>query len=317
MISSLRSWSTLFAALLLGAAIGFSRLPGPLAQSSPVSPSAWGSGEETDAVSSSSDGKTPATRTSGLPSKSAYASAWELLKDGHLPRGERLQLQCALLEEWCMLDLEPALRAALGELPDEDPFAPDPLTACDAGIASQLELTWELIQKRELGLHTHRLRWKWIETAAQKCPRDLIHHLPDLPPDCIEGAIHVGVQQTQRSSAPEKDQVITAALAFRGTPDEAAAMKGAAGGLASALEFSDLIATLLDTSDSQSRALYFDAYVTALDDLSASRLQAELENLPATLRAEVEKSPRFPKDPKPDESITLPSDDLFMEKDME
>jgi hypothetical protein len=173
---------TLSAALLLGVALGMAGMredrPSPAAATEPSddaaiaatdsAPSTFAAGRDTAAAASPS---------------AAYSAAWELLKDGKLRRKERRAIQCDLLEEWCQIDLRAALHAAFDEdeVTDEDPFAASPYDACSDGIRSQLDLVWELVEAREYGLHTRKLRTQWITLAGYQNPLKLLDHFPKLP----------------------------------------------------------------------------------------------------------------------------------------
>lgn len=106
----------------------------------------------------------------------AYAGSWEILKDGKLDPSVRVVLQEALLEEWCMVDLEAALHAAIGE---------SMIEVCSPGIEARSEEVWSWIQDSRFGLSTWPILHTWIEIAGEKDPRMLLRRYDELPPDPV------------------------------------------------------------------------------------------------------------------------------------
>jgi hypothetical protein len=113
---------------------------------------------------------------SGARVSAAYAGAWEILKDGEIDPYPRAALQRALLEEWCMLDLDAALRAAIGE---------SMIGSCSPGIAAKSEEVWAWIRESKFGLSTWPLLHTWIEVAGETDPRMLLRRYEEIPPDPV------------------------------------------------------------------------------------------------------------------------------------
>lgn len=292
-----RNSITLAAALLLGVALGLGLaglpekkpapevLPSSTAPSVPVVPAA-GYDSSSDGLASST------TRTAEVSPPDAYAAAWELLQQRDLRRSERQKLESALLAEWGKVDLRAALHAQFAAMPngDED----DPFQArfgpCSEEVGRQPDLVWKLISSREYGLHTRLLRAEWIDSCAGRQPLEVLRCLPDLPVEDRAEAIEMAIYYTHRRSqpAPGKDEVVTAVLALRGTPDEAAVLEGFAMGLARVTETSELGTLLLDPPTPELREVYLMAYAEAIDGGGALRENPHLDSLPPDLRAEVE-----------------------------
>ena len=112
----------------------------------------------------------------GARVSAAYAGAWEILKDGKVDPYPRAALQGALLEEWCMLDLEAALHAAIGE---------SMIEGCAPGIEARSEEVWSWIQDSKFGLSTWPLLRTWIEIAGETDPRQLLRRFDELPSDPV------------------------------------------------------------------------------------------------------------------------------------
>jgi hypothetical protein len=224
-------------------------------------------------------------------SSAAYAAAWELLKDGKLRRGERQVLECMLMEEWCRADLRAALHAALEEdwTTIDNPLPPEIFHVYAAEVGLQLDLVWELISSWEYGLQTHKLRSLWISACARNRPLELVRRLPELPANSRHKAISSAAYATHRGDdpTPGSEEVITAVLALRGTPDEAVAKQALSGGLSGAMDFSELVAKMENTPDPEFREVYLAAYVHKLDHSHPRHHQDSLDSLPADLRAEV------------------------------
>lgn len=287
---------TLSAALLLGVALG---LGGPRGkQSAPEGSNTPLKGFEVTARDAGATAtragleSSSSVRTAASSTADAYAMAWELLKDGKLPRMERRDLECALLEEWCQIDLRAALEAAFGEegMAVQDPFAESPLDACFSGILEQPDLVWELVSSREYGLHTRQLRSLWIEACAGTRPLEVMHRLPEMPAEVRHDAIYEAASSTHRREdpAPGRDAVAAAVLALLGTPDGLEAMEGFAKGLLSAMKAGELGLLVAKQQDPALRDLYLSAYVRGFKFSSTTQILTELEKLPAELRAEVE-----------------------------
>ena len=290
-----RTSLTLSAALLLGVALGLAgpreKKPAtevstqPAAASAPAAPAA-GPASSRDVSASSS------VRSAAVSKPDAYAAAWELLQQRDLRRSERQDLETALLEEWCKIDLRAALHAQFAALPggdEDDPFQ-TPLGACREEVYNQPDLVWELISSREYGLCTRDLRVAWIDSCAGNQPLEVLRRLPDLPADDRWQAIATAIHHThrRRQPAPGKDEAVAAVLAMRGTPDEAAAMEGFAMGLASVTVTSELEALLLDPPNQELREGYLIAYAEAIDGGGPLDENPHLNSLPPGLRAEVE-----------------------------
>lgn len=286
---------TLSAALLLGVALGLSiqreRQPSTDDAPAPVEyPTA--AGRDIRSSSSRPGAETSFIRKPASSTTAAYAAAWELLKDGKLRRRDRRDLECALMRKWCLIDLRAALHAAFEEegMDEEDPFVESPLDACAEGIVDQPDFVWDLISSREYGLHTRRLRWKWIENEAEARPLELIRRLPELPADCIHEAIRAvtAIIHFREDPTSVRDEVIDAVLVLRGTPDEAAATRGFVEGMVAARESDEIAALVADSPDPALRKLYLDAYVRSIGFLFPGQNPGGLDLLPVDVRAEVE-----------------------------
>lgn len=156
-------------------------------------------------------GKTPARNTSAASVagnasdrdlkgtarvSAAYAGAWEILKDGKLDPSIRVVLQQALLEEWCLVDLEAALPAAIGE---------SMIGACAPGIEARSEEVWSWIRDSKFGLSTWSLLHTWIEIAGEKDPRHLLQRFDELPPDPVPVKRAPTSASSDRSDSHEDD----------------------------------------------------------------------------------------------------------------
>jgi hypothetical protein len=288
---------TLSAALLLGAALGLAGMradrPSPAAATVPSAdtaiaatdsaPSTFAAGRDTAAAASSA---------------AVYSAAWELLKDGKLPREERRVIQRALLEEWCRIDLRAALHAAFeeDETTREAPFTTPLFGSCSEGIRSQPDLAWNLISSREFGLHTRTLRREWIHLTAEDDPPTLVRRFSELPPDVLLDAIWAAAASTYRSTEPirGREELNAAMFAMSKTPTADAATGAFAAGIAARLQHKQLLPWVRKPPEAWLRKPYLDAYVLSLRRLAADELTTVLENLPNDLRAEVEKAPCFP-----------------------
>lgn len=289
MSATRRTPVTLSAALLLGVALGFAG-PWGKEMTRNEGPPASDAGSAT--ASAAAGGSSARTATSS--GTNAYAAAWELLKDGKLQRKERRQLESVLLREWSKVDLRAALHAAFaGDCRDRDnPFVFLPIDA-SLEVETQPDLLWELVLSGEYGLHTRRLRREWIETTAKKDPLEILRRLPEMPPDVRALAVCKAVADSHRfaglyRTAAGKDEVIAAVLELRGSPYEAAAMSGLAGGIASINETSELSSLLLNPPDPALRDVYLRAYAIKVEHGSDGGRQVALDILPAETRAEVE-----------------------------
>lgn len=292
-----RNSITLTAALLLGVALGLAGLrgkkpasevlPSSAAVSVPAAPAAGHDSSGDGSASSSS------IRTAEVSPPDAYAAAWELLQQRDLRRSERQELESALVAEWSKIDLRAALHAQFSVEPNgdvDDPFQLSPVGACREEVGRQPDLVWELISSREYGLQTRLLRAEWIDSCAGRKPLEVLRRLRDLPAEDRAEAIEMAIYYTHRRSqpAPGKDEVVTAVLALRGTPDEAAALEGFAMGLARVTETSELGTLLLDPPAPELREVYLMAYAEAIDGGGALSENPHLDSLPPDLRAEVE-----------------------------
>lgn len=119
----------------------------------------------------------------------AYAGAWEILKDGKTHPYPRAALQSALLEEWCMVDLEAALHAAIGE---------SMIESCSPGIEARSEEVWGWIRESKIGLSSWPLLHTWIEVAGETDPRMLLRRYEEIPPDPVP------VKRSPREISPDE-----------------------------------------------------------------------------------------------------------------
>lgn len=289
---------TLSAALLLGVALG---IAGPWGKRVPRDEIAVNVREASAAKDGGSATAGAAAASSSAPkaaasSSNAYAAAWESLKDGTLRREERRQLGATLLREWSKVDLRAALHAAFerDQGDRDDPFESSRLDAY-LEVATQSDLLWELALSGEYGLHTRRLRREWIDVTARRDPLEILRRLPEMPPDMRAGAVGTAVAYSHHFAdfprdrpAAGKEEVIAAVLELRGSPYEAAAMAGLAGGVASITEASELSGLLLSPPDPALRDVYLKAYAMEIEHGSSGGRQVALDILPAEVRAEVE-----------------------------
>lgn len=197
MKSRYQSLPSLLAAIVGGALLGgFGPSPKDAGGGEPPSPDS---------------GQTPAGRTSASSFagdasdrdlkgtarvSAAYAGAWEILKDGKLHPYIRTALQESLLEEWCLVDLEAALHAAIGE---------SMIGACAPGIEERSEEVWSWIQDSKFGLSTWPLLRTWIETAGEKDPGLLLQRFGELPPDPVPVKRESGQASSDESGSDEDD----------------------------------------------------------------------------------------------------------------
>jgi hypothetical protein len=202
------------------------------------------------------------------------------------------------LREWSKVDPRAALHSAFeGDWMDrDDPFVSSLLDACLMEMEAQPDLLWELVLSREYGLNTRRLRREWIHITARKDPLEILRRLPEMPPDVRAGVVCKAVADSHRFAdlppkhrpAAGKEEVIAAVLDLRGSPYEAAAMAGLAGGIASITEASELSGLLLSPPDPALRDLYLKAYAMEVEHGSSDGRQVALDILPAEVCAEVE-----------------------------
>ncbi len=291
------------AALLLGVALGLlagwgepaatAGVPAPEKES--VSPSSRRLPESPSTLTSRSRSLPP---TGG--SAAAYAAAWESLKDGKLPRQERTALQRALLEEWALVDLPAAIHAAAtDDVHDvEDEFGQSTIDSLQKGIAAQLDLAWDIIQTGGFGLRTPRLRSAWIQALAGQDPVGLIGKLPQLPQGDRSQAMRAAVVGSHQrgQSANSGEQVVAALLALRGTENDQDARAALAVGLSASVRCRDLRADFLRQQDPDVRPIYLEAYALSFRQLNAAERDAEMDALPADLRAEVEQARESPRE---------------------
>lgn len=167
-----RLWISHLAVLGMGVIVGMLAWP------------ARESAAEPAALSAKSDGASAGGRSAGgskattFPA-SHYAAAWETLKDGRLPRQERLEIQRSLLREWSVLDLEAAFRAVFAEGPGSQA---DLLEACDSGILADPSAAWALAMTRAVGWESARVRTRWLEIVADKDPLRVFPVLDQVSP---------------------------------------------------------------------------------------------------------------------------------------
>lgn len=288
---------TLSAALLLGVALGLAGMredrPSPAAATEPADDTAIAA---TDSLPSTfAAGRDSATAAS---SAAAYSAAWELLKDGKLQREERRVIQRALLAEWCRIDLRAALHAAFEEddTIDEDPFATSPFEACSEEIQSQLDLVWELVEAREYGLHTRKLRTHWITLAGHQNPLKLLDHFPKLPAeprdrqdDPRTQAVEMALAGSINQSADPKltDAVLAKLVALAVDEDRDRIVNAAAGFLPLWIPEERHLEFLRGANTPVAREIHLRAYASLLQvHLNHGKVE-KLDDIPAEFRAEV------------------------------
>lgn len=288
---------TLSAALLLGVALGLAGMredrPSPAAATEPADDTAIAA---TDSLPSTfAAGRDSAAAAS--PS-AAYSAAWELLKDGKLRRKERRAIQCDLLEEWCQIDLRAALRAAFDEdeVTDEDPFAASPYDACSDGIRSQLDLVWELVEAREYGLHTRKLRTQWITLAGYQNPLKLLDHFPKLPAEPKDRqddprwqAVQMALAGSIEQSADPKltDAVLAKLVVLAVDEDRDRIVNAAAGFLPLWIPEERHLEFLRGAKTPVAREIHLRAYASLLQVYLNNGKVEKLDEIPAEFRAEM------------------------------
>ncbi|WP_193211753.1 hypothetical protein [Luteolibacter marinus] len=184
MNASLRYWPTLLAALITGVAVamsGFGRNPEGRHQVADLDGT---NSKHRSGMQSGEQG----SRRFGRPEKSApaaaFAAAWKILGEGRFAPHEISDLQCELLGEWCLVDLEAALGAGFNEAHGERGFSGlSTVEVCRAGITARPDLAWELIRNRTFGLSTARLRPVWTEIMGWQDPVELLGLFDELPAD--------------------------------------------------------------------------------------------------------------------------------------
>ena len=107
-----------------------------------------------------------------------FANAWDAMPTAKLATKDRVLAQRELLALWAKVDLEAALRAALGEsLAADGQWYKDVnvnedtgplLDALGPALAENPEQSWDLIQREDFGIAAGMLRRLWISQVAEK-----------------------------------------------------------------------------------------------------------------------------------------------------
>ncbi len=125
--------------------------------------------------------ETPADRPLGQWRTREYAAAWNAVRLGTLTTKERIKLQRELLAKWAEVDLQAAIKAALGEswIPEAgypgsyvDPAGPL-LGALSGYFVGNPDASWELIHAGEFGMANGVLRQLWMRAVGEKDSRRL------------------------------------------------------------------------------------------------------------------------------------------------
>lgn len=119
------------------------------------------------------------------PSESteAYAAAWDSLKVGRLPVNELRAIQAKLMEEWALVDIEAALRAAFDEpsayYVDAEKNLRD---CCLEGIRQHPDLVWKLVSEGSFGFENRKLLDLWVKALREVDPMAILDRYQDFPP---------------------------------------------------------------------------------------------------------------------------------------
>ncbi len=185
MTATFRSHLTRAAALLLGLALGWggsrqeaaATLDGGNGPRRPEKESAKFSADSKPANKlPRSDGEGPFEPTE------AYAAAWDLLKDGRHSIVERRAIQAKLLEEWALVDIASALRAAFSEPANSYIDGEKTLRdCCLEGIRRQPDLVWSLVLGGSFGFEQRKLSQLWLKAMREQDPVAILECYPDLP----------------------------------------------------------------------------------------------------------------------------------------
>lgn len=118
-----------------------------------------------------------------------FANAWAAMPTAKLATKDRVIAQRELLALWAKVDLEAAIRAALGEsLATDGQWYKDVMVNEDTGplldalgpaLAENPEQSWDLIQRADFGIAAGMLRRLWIMGVAEKDARFVAGKLGD------------------------------------------------------------------------------------------------------------------------------------------
>lgn len=118
-----------------------------------------------------------------MESTEAYAAAWDSLKEGRLPVNELRAIQAKLMEEWALVDIEAALRAAFDE---PSAYYVDPeknlRDCCLEGIRLHPDLVWKIASEGSFGFENRKLLDLWVKALREVDPMAILDHYQDFPP---------------------------------------------------------------------------------------------------------------------------------------
>lgn len=279
------------AALLLGAAVGLAGIQTP-------------SGDQASTpakVAASPDARSTAHRstTGTRPTASAgsYIAGWNSLKDGQLPKKERIALQCAILQEWAVVDLSAAIRAVVADQESRltSRGVNDPMReALRAGIAAQPDLAWHLIESHAFGLHTRWIRDAWIKAVGPHDPMKVLRRSPHFSPSERDVVMRIATESTFAPAQPDTagEEFVSLVLTLPNQPD-LPPRKSLIYHLRHTVEKSSLLDRVRQAQHPEIRRVYLEAYLgfnAMKPELpeGESEPESEDEPLPPEIREEVE-----------------------------
>lgn len=276
------------AALLIGAAVGLAGIQAPT-QDQASRPA-----KVTASPNAQSSPHHPTTETRPTASAGSCIAAWNSLKDGQLPKKERIALQCAILQEWAMVDLSAAIRAVVAD--QESRFASfqfdDPMrNALHAGIAANPDLAWHFIETHAFGLHTKWIREAWITAVSFKDPMKVLQESRDSFGTAMKVATERTFAADQSSTAC--DEFVAFVLALPNQPDTLSPRKSLVDQLRSTVGYPGLLDHVRRAQNHEVRRVYLEAYLLIttgiqLDPEVEPEWKSDLNSLPPEIREEAE-----------------------------
>lgn len=278
------------AALLLGAAVGLAGLQAPTGDQASrlakvvASPNAQSSAHH------------PTTGPRPTASAGAYIAAWNSLRDGQLPKKERIALQCAILKEWAMVDLSAAIRAVVADQDSWRPWGDDPIrSALHAGIAAQPDLAWHFIETHAFGLHTRWIREAWIKVVSPHDPMKVLRRSPHFPPSQRDVVMGIATESIFAPAQPDTagEEFVSLVLTLPNQPDHFPPRKSLIHKLRSTVGYPGLLDRVGRTQNPDVRGVYLEAYLGIAGGLpinpqAESSWKSELESLSPGIWKEAE-----------------------------
>jgi hypothetical protein len=169
-------------------------------------------------------------------------------------------------------------------------------------MEQQLDLVWELIESREYGLQTRKLREEWISLVGHQNPLKLLDHFLMLPAEPLNGgldpreeAVRLAMHQSLYKNADPKlvDAVMAKLVEFAALGDREQIISNAAMAFPMMLPEERHLDLLRSATTPVAREIYLKGYIVHL--CRVAERDHELPNLvPAEYRAEVRTLLRLP-----------------------